>query len=671
MKRRAAVVALTLALCAGACSRAQGPREDVRIVPQVPPIQPRRVAFAAHDENRLLVLEAAGLVGVWDIRDVDNPVRTAWIPAAAIDACFSSDGREVVTAGRDGKLRWWASVGGQPLRTSTAGHRGPTRALAVAGDQVLSGGEDGTLRLWNDDGTPRGEPLAAHDGFVVSVAVSAAGDLASAGIDETIRLWQKDPSSPDGYRGRVLYQEEQSKRRLYLAGVLKGDISFGWDHALAFAPGANALAAAAFDGGVRLWKAPDWGAAEVLNAPGTHHVRALSWSRDGDVLAAGGFDGMVARWDAAGASLGGGAEHSAPILSVALSPSGTRFATTSSDDRLRLWKSDGWLIAPLPTGAPSWSTTVAITAEGPVFASVDGTGKLRRLGIDGATVQANPTGTRGRVTAMALAPNGELLVAAHDDRTVTLLGPAGATTVKSKLWSFPDGAAVSPRGDVVALAGNPGNVELLDADGTPRMAPFRACREKIFGFAFSPVEATLAILCEDDGVQLWTLDGKPRGPLLEPRAAAGMRRGLAFSASADLLACGDRDGVVDFWALPARRLDDTLWVGLPIDQVGLHRGGSWVSANGNTVFFFDAEQRLVATTVVAPHGVIAFLPDGSFAGSAGVEKLARAFRADGTPLSAEESAERMSPRSIDAALRMAVNADRALPGNKPPNAMHQ
>ena len=651
MTRRAVVAALTLALCAGACSRSQGPREDVRIVPQVKPIQPRRVAFAPNDENRLLVLEAAGLVGVWDIRDVDKPVRTAWIPAAAIDACFSADGTEVITAGRDGKLRWWASVGGQPLRTSTGGHQGPARALAVAGDQVLSGGEDGTLRLWNRDGTPRGEPITAHDGFVVSVAVSDRGDLASAGIDETIRLWQKDPSSPNGYRGRVLYQEEKSKRRLYLADVLKGDPSFGWDHAVAFAPGANALAAAAFDGGVRLWPALDWGQAKVLNLPGKHHVRALSWSLYGDVLAAAGFDGKVARWDAAGASLGEGAQHSAPIVSVALSPSGARFATASSDDRLRLWRSDGSLIALLPDGAPSWSTTVALTAEGPVFASIDGTGNLRRFAIDGSTVHESPTGTQHRVTAIALSPSGDLLVAAHDDQSVALLGPDGATTAKSKLWSYPDGAAVSPRADVVALAGNPGNVELLNADGTPRTAPFRACREKIFGLAFSPVDETLAILCEDDGAKLWTLDGRPRGTLLEPQTAAAHRRGLAFSASADLLASGDRDGAVDFWALPARRLDDSLWVGLPIDQVGLHRGGSWVSANGNTVFFFDPGQRLVATAVVAPEGVIAFLPDGSFAGSAGVEGLARAFRADGTPLSAEESAERVAPRSIGAALR--------------------
>jgi hypothetical protein len=68
------------------------------------------------------------------------------------------------------------------------------------------------------------------------------------------------------------------------------------------------------------------------------------------------------------------------------------------------------------------------------------------------------------------------------------------------------------------------------------------------------------------------------------------------------------------------------------------------------VLFFDRERRLVATAVAAPQGVIAFTPDGSFAGSQGVERLARAIRADGTPLSAAETAQWLSPTKVSAAL---------------------
>ena len=114
-------VVLGLAL-ASACTRAERAGETVRIVPQVHPVQPRRVVFAPERENHLLILEATGLVGFWDVTDAERPVRMAWIPAGAIDAAFSADGTEIVTAGWDGKVRWW-SRDGTMLRTSKGAHQ--------------------------------------------------------------------------------------------------------------------------------------------------------------------------------------------------------------------------------------------------------------------------------------------------------------------------------------------------------------------------------------------------------------------------------------------------------------------------------------------------------------------------------------------------------------------
>lgn len=635
----------SLLLVVGAACK-EPAREGVRIVPQVNPVQPRRVAFAPDREDQLLILEATGLVGVWDVRNPGHPVRTAWIPAGAIDAGFSPDGKEIVTAGWDGKVRWW-SDGGKLLRTSAGGHKGPARALAIGDDQVLSGGEDGALRLWGRDGAGLGEPITAHDGFVVSVAISANGDLASAGTDQVIRLWQKDSSSPSGYRARVLHQESRSKRRPYLAHQLKMDANMGWDHAVEFSPRGDALAVAAFDGGVRLWGAADWSTAKALNVAG-RHVRALAWTPRGDTLAAGGFDGRVALWNADGAPRGAVAQHPVPILSVAFSSTGGRLATASID-RVRLWKSAGELVAELPAGAPPQMTTVAVTESGPLFASADPSGNLRRWQIDGSAPVEIGAGPLGGVLALVLSPNGELLFAGGDlGVDARLFGPNGATTPKTSIASFIDDAAFSPHGDLLAIAGSPGMVELLNSDGSAHTPPFRACREMIHGFAFSPVEDSLAILCDYGLVKLWTLDLKPRGILLEP--AAGAARGLAISPSGQLLASGGLDGFVGFWGLPPRRLDDGLFIGLNIDQVGLRRAGSWVLANGNTVFFFDAELRLVATALVTPEGVVAFTPDGSFAGSRGAERLVRAFRADGTPLTAAETAERLAPAKVLAAL---------------------
>jgi WD40 repeat protein len=251
------------------------------------------------------------------------------------------------------------------------------------------------------------------------------------------------------------------------------------------------------------------------------------------------------------------------------------------------------------------------------------------------------------VFSLALSPTGDLFAGGNQGHA-RLFWSDGGTTPTTSIGSYIDAAAFSPRGDLLAIAGTAGRVELLNRDGSARTARFRACQEIIYGFAFSPVADTLATLCEHGVVKLWTLDGKSLGSLLE--SAAGAARGLAISPSAELLASGRLDGVVGFWKPQSLRLDAALDIGLNIDQVGLHREGSWVLANGNTVFFFDAHRRLVATAVVAPEGVVAFTPDGSFAGSRGAERLVRAFRADGIPLTAAETAERLVPAKVVAAL---------------------
>jgi WD40 repeat protein len=501
------------------------------------------------------------------------------------------------------------------------------------------------LRVWDHDGSARGEPIAAHQGFVVSVAVNAKGDVVSTGTDQAVRGWQADTSGA-GYRPHLLHRVERAQRKAQLAHLLKLDLNMGWDHALDFSPRAAALAAAGFDGSVMLWTGLDSGNPKTLHAAGLHNVRTLAWAPKGDLLAAGGFDGKVEMWGADGSPRGLITEHPAPILSVAFSPSGSRLATASIDS-VRLWKVDGQPIAELPAGAAPPMTTLTLTETGPLFASAAPTGDLRRWRIDGSPAVEVGTAAPG-VLALALSASGDLF-AAGDVGQAWLFRSNGGTAPKTSLGSYVDEAAYSPRGDLIAIAGNPGMVELLKSDGSAHAPPFRACQETIFGFAFSPVEDTLAVLCEFGVVKLLTLDLQPRGTLLEQDAGAA--RGLAIAPSGEWLASGGLDSVMGFWALPARQRVDGPYIGLNVDQVGLQGTGSWALANGNSVFFFNADRRLVATAVVAPDGVAAFTPDGSFAASRGAERLVRAFRADGSPLTAAETAERLAPAKVLAALR--------------------
>src|SRR5262245_31900413 len=140
--RKTLVFAVCLTAILAACSRDEPPPGGARVVAQEAPVLPRRVSFSPVDNNRLLVMEMTGLVGIWDVPAGATPQLFASIPASAIDATFSPDGKSVVTVSTDGYVRWWETDG--TLKWVSQGkHEGPARTVAIDSDIIVSGGEDG------------------------------------------------------------------------------------------------------------------------------------------------------------------------------------------------------------------------------------------------------------------------------------------------------------------------------------------------------------------------------------------------------------------------------------------------------------------------------------------------------------------------------------------------
>ncbi|PJF47708.1 MAG: hypothetical protein D6709_04255 [Chloroflexi bacterium] len=112
-------------------------------------------------------------------------------PAAVADARFSSDGRYLLTAGRDGVARLWDIASGEVI-TALRGHLGQVTRVAFSptGGQIATASTDRTARIWNL-GTGRIiTVLAGHTGIVNDVAFSPNGELLVTGsADRTVRVW--------------------------------------------------------------------------------------------------------------------------------------------------------------------------------------------------------------------------------------------------------------------------------------------------------------------------------------------------------------------------------------------------------------------------------------------------------------------------------------------------
>lgn len=320
------------------------------------------VAFAP-DVERLAIGTIDGSLIIWNMKSNEAEFEGRHLDGV-LGVAFSADGRQLAACDRGGMLRLWAPDNAeQPLVQFWTAHSGRAYSVAFTPDssQIVSVGEDGRFQAWSPQSPAMRRLLESVPDCPPAVdfaLIETTGTLVTSHPD-AVRLWNMGT-------GELLNQLTTPES--------------GW-HAVSVSADGQLLAAHHGGQGVQLWSLPslqpaaefkttdsrsislirlnvDGGILAVLDRAADTELRlfqtpsgeelpwtaancdAFAWLPEGSVLIDG-HDDTIFSWDTRrGDQQTRWPGHSSTINAIAVSPSGQRIASASSDRTVRVWDRD-------------------------------------------------------------------------------------------------------------------------------------------------------------------------------------------------------------------------------------------------------------------------------------------------------------------------------------------
>ncbi|MEM9279991.1 MAG: hypothetical protein AAGA76_15600, partial [Pseudomonadota bacterium] len=302
----------------------------------------------------------------WDAHSGDVIHTLKGHSEKVIDAVFSPDGRQLLTASADYTARIWDADNGELVHVLEGHEDVVTRALfSQDGSKVVTASGDSSARIWDARSGETSHLLEGHDNWVFHAEFSPdGGKVVTASADRTARIWDINPPnightkkshskrtvnnaysigcasfSKDGRK--VLTVSSNGAAQIWDArsGNLKHSLEGSADvicTAVLSQSGSKALTASD-DNTARLWDATSGDLIHTLKGHADLIITAAVSQDDSKALTA--SDDHTARiWNTKSGDLIHTLKgHTASLCSAAFSPDGTKVLTASCDYTARLW----------------------------------------------------------------------------------------------------------------------------------------------------------------------------------------------------------------------------------------------------------------------------------------------------------------------------------------------
>ena len=450
---------------------------------------------------------------------------------SVLSACFSPDGKRVVTASRDSTARIWDANSGAALSPPLEHPSLVRRAMFTPdGRHVFTICFDGVGRLWD---AASGQPVKGwriqHPDSINSAAFSADGNLLATGSsDGTVRI--SDPVS-----SRAIGEVHQSENV----------------HTLNFHPTDATLLLSVSGPVTTLWKLP--GGRPVFEMRHGAQINSAEFSPKGDRIITSSNDRTVRIWDTVtGAPVGAPIKHDGEVTNAVISPNG-RFLASVVGNRLLLWELRG-----TPTLRYSFEHDQRITCVrfSPdslvIFSGTDG-GRVEAHNVFQGERAGESVREDGAIIAIDLSPDGKRLLVATANGTARVWQPPPRYPISERLWhgGAVESMSLSPDGRLLLTGSAEGKARIWDLSqdqGSPRELVHGAA---VLAAAFSADGKYILTGSTDAKARLWlTSSSQLIGqPLNHPTTVSK----VAFSPTGNFFVTATEDGVAQSWELPSER----------------------------------------------------------------------------------------------------------------------
>lgn len=265
-------------------------------------------------------------VRIWSVESKKELLRMSVPHVECYDIDFSHDGKTVLSAWSDGKIRAFLPQSGKLLYEILDAHVGGVTALkgTLESKRVVSGGMDGTIRVWSSGARKQSllRSMKEHRGRVWSIRINPNNKEAlSCSADGSCIIWDIE----NYYRILCIFDKIVFKSIVY--------------H-----PECAQLLTTGSDRRIGYWEVFDGQLLRSLETCDKEQgeISSLSMMKNGQHFLSGGSDGVVKIWDYdLGETVSENEGHSGGVVALTVSPSEDRVVSVGGEGSVIVWKING------------------------------------------------------------------------------------------------------------------------------------------------------------------------------------------------------------------------------------------------------------------------------------------------------------------------------------------